>query len=389
MQASVLAEREEPQLARTALHDLHVELGAKLVPFAGFSMPLNYPAGILAEHRHTRNQASLFDVSHMNRMRITGLHAAEALESLCPADLISLPAGLFRYNVLTNDDGGIVDDFIIRRRDNDFEIVANGTTREKVLDWLHKRIGDQCRIQQLDEFALLALQGPRAAEALASLQPGIHKLTFMHHAVLMLAGTFCLVARSGYTGEDGFEISVPVEHAETLARQLLDHEAVAPAGLGARDGLRLEAGLGLYGQDLDTSTSPVEAGLGWLITRARRPGGARAGGFPGSERIFAELELGTWRRLTGLLPDSRAPLRHGAMLHGTDGAEAGTVTSGAHSPALGRPIAMGYVSSEHLNTSALLKAKQRNRMIDVHTTALPFIPHNYVRHKHQTSGEHE
>ncbi|MDZ7735527.1 MAG: glycine cleavage system aminomethyltransferase GcvT [Gammaproteobacteria bacterium] len=379
MQATVLAEREEPELARTALHELHAELGAKLVPFAGFSMPLNYPGGILAEHRHTRSHASLFDVSHMNRMRVTGLHAAEVLESLCPANLVSLPPGLFRYTVLTNDDGGIIDDLIIRRRDNDFEIVANGATRETVLYWLNERIGDECRIQVLDEFALLALQGPRAAEALASLQPCIHDLTFMRHAALMLAGKFCLVARCGYTGEDGFEISVPVEHALTLARQLLNHEAVAPAGLGARDGLRLEAGLCLYGQDLDATTSPVEAGLGWMIPRARRPGGERAGGFPGSARIFAELEAGPWRRLTGLLPDSRAPLRAGTLLYDSDGNEAGKVTSGAHSPELGHPIAMGYVKTDHLYGGGDLKASQRNRTIDVRTTNLPFVPHRYVR----------
>lgn len=379
MQASVLAERTERELARTALYELHVELGAKLVPFAGFAMPLNYPGGILDEHRHTRTQASLFDVSHMNRVRVTGLRAAEALESLCPANLIDLPPGLFRYTVLTNDDGGIIDDLIIRRRDNDFEIVANGATRETVLYWLNERIGDECRIQVLDEFALLALQGPRAAEALASLQSNVNGLTFMRHAALVLAGKFCLVARCGYTGEDGFEISVPVEHALTLARQLLEHEAVAPAGLGARDGLRLEAGLCLYGQDLDTTTSPVEAGLGWLVARARRPGGERAGGFPGSERIFAELEAGPWRRLTGLLPDSRAPLRAGTLLYDSDGNEVGKVTSGAHSPMLGYPIALGYVHTAQLAGDADLRAIQRNRAIDVRISAPPFVPHRYVR----------
>ena len=382
MQASSLAERAELEPVRTALYEMHVELGAKLVPFAGYKMPLNYPAGILAEHRHTREQASLFDVSHMHRLRITGLHADDALEALCPADLVDLPPGVLRYTVLTNDDGGIVDDLMIRRCDQGYEIIANAATRDSDLDWLAERLDKQCQIEVNQEFALLALQGPKAAEVLASLQPSIHELTFMRAAAFELAGKFCLVARCGYTGEDGFEISVPVDHAETLARELLAHDAVAPAGLGARDGLRLEAGLCLYGQDMDATTSPVEAGIGWSIPKSRRMGGDRPGGFPGSERILAELGTGPRRRLTGLLPDGRAPLRHDTVLydHETNGVAAGKITSGAHSPMLGKPIAMGYVNSEHLNTGAILKAEHRNRFIDVQATALPFVPHRYVRH---------
>jgi len=382
MQASSLAERAELEPVQTALHELHAELGAKLVPFAGFSMPLNYPAGILAEHRHTRQQASLFDVSHMHRLHVIGPHAAAALEALCPANIIDLPPGVLRYTVMTNDDGGIVDDLMIRRCDQGFEIIANAATRDSDLDWLRLRLDSQCQVQTNDEFALLALQGPSAAGVLASLQPGIHDLSFMRAAAFELAGKFCLVARCGYTGEDGFEISVPVDHAETLARELLAHDAVAPAGLGARDGLRLEAGLCLYGQDMDATTSPVEAGIGWSIPKSRRMGGDRPGGFPGSERILAELGTGPRRRLTGLLPDGRAPLRHDTVLydHETNGVEAGMITSGAHSPMLGKPIAMGYVNSEHLNTGAILKAELRNRLIDVQATALPFVPHRYVRH---------
>lgn len=369
------------ELARTPLYELHVELGAKLVPFAAYHMPLNYPNGILTEHRHTRTQASLFDVSHMNRIRVTGVDAAMALESLCPADIIDLSPGVLRYTVFTNDDGGIVDDLIVRRADNGFEIIANAANRETDLDWLQTNIGDRCQIEANQEFALLALQGPRAAEVLATLQPNVHELTFMRSAALELAGKFCLVARCGYTGEDGFEISVPVEHAVTLAHKLLDHEAVAPAGLGARDGLRLEAGLNLYGQDMDATTSPVEAGLGWSIPKVRRQGGDRAGGFPGSQRILNEITAGPRRRLTGLLPDGKAPLRHDALLYDDSDTQVGIVTSGGHSPVLERPIALAYIDSTALADNRSLRAGMRNRFVDVQTTALPFVPHRYVRKK--------
>ena len=380
MQALSLAERAELEPVQTVLHELHTELGAKLVPFAGFSMPLNYPAGILAEHRHTRHRASLFDVSHMHRLRVTGLNADAALEALCPANIIDLPPGVLRYTVMTNDDGGIVDDLMIRRCDQGFEIIANAATRDADLAWLHAHLDSQCQVQTHDEFALLALQGPSAAEVLAGLQPNIHDLSFMQAAAFELAGKFCLVARCGYTGEDGFEISVPVEHAETLARELLAHETVAPAGLGARDGLRLEAGLCLYDQDMDATTSPVEAGIGWSIPKSRRTGGERTGGFPGSVRILAELAEGPARRLTGLLPSGRAPLRQDTALLNTDGTTIGRVTSGGHSPILEQPIALGYVDSTQLANNGKLQASLRNRLIDVQTTSLPFVSHRYVRH---------
>lgn len=386
MQASQLAAQTEREPARTALHALHVELGARLVPFAGFSMPLNYPAGILAEHRHTREQASLFDVSHMSRLRITGSSAALALESLCPADIANLPPGRLRYTVLTNDDGGVIDDLIVRRHDQDFEIIANAARRDADHEWLQERIGEQCRIGFNEEFALLALQGPAAANVLATLQPMVRRLTFMRCATVDLLGKFCLVARAGYTGEDGFEISVPRAHAVTLARELLAHEAVAPAGLGARDGLRLEAGLTLYGHELDTVTSPVAAGLGWSIPAVRRRGGERAGGFPGSERILDELDNGPPCRLTGLLPAGRAPLRQGTEVHTTAGDKVGVVTSGGHSPTLQQPISLAY-----LETGALagepLEARLRGRSIPVTTTALPFVRHRYIRHQQQHQKE--
>lgn len=369
------------ELARTPLYELHVELGAKLVPFAGYTMPLNYPAGILTEHRHTRTRASLFDVSHMSRIRITGVRAAAALESICPANIIDLQPGVLRYTVFTNDDGGIVDDLMVRRFGDGFEIIANAANRNTDLAWLEERIGEQCRIQLHEEFALIALQGPHAAEVLAAMQPNIHNLTFMRAAALELAGKFCLVGRCGYTGEDGFEISVPVEHAMILARELLAHEAAAPAGLGSRDGLRLEAGLNLHGQDMDSGTSPVEAGIAWSIPKVRRPGGERGGGFPGAGRIFNELENGPTRRLTGLLPEGPAPLRHDTVLFDKEGCEIGVVTSGAHSPVLGRPIAMGYINTEALQNGTVLQAKLRNRLVSVETTSLPFVAHRYVREK--------
>lgn len=381
MQALQLAARTGMELARTPMYELHVELDARLVPFAGYTMPLNYPAGILTEHRHTRTQASLFDVSHMSRLRVSGAHAAAALESLCPTDLINLPPGVLRYSVFTNDDGGIVDDLILRRSDNDFEIIANAANRKIDLIWLEDRIGDQCQIRVNEDFALLALQGPRAAEVLAALQSDIHKLTFMRAAALELAGKPCLLGRCGYTGEDGFEIGVPAEHAITLAHELLAHEAVAPAGLGCRDSLRLEAGLNLHGQDMDPTTSPVEAGLAWSIPRVRRAAGERAGGFPGSQRIFAELEAGPARQLTGLLPEGRAPLRHETVLYDDDGNDVGIVTSGAHSPVREQPVALGYVRTTTLAADSRLHANLRNRLVRVETTALPFVPHRYVREK--------
>jgi len=379
MQASALAKRSGQEPTRTALYELHVELGARLVPFAGFYLPLNYPAGILAEHRHTRSHASLFDVSHMNRIRVAGVQATAALESLCPADLAGLPPDRLRYSLFTNDDGGIVDDFMIRRHDNGFEIIANAATRDTVNNWLADRIGDRCKIAANGEFALLALQGPRAAEVLATLQPNIQQLSFMQAATLELSEKFCLVARCGYTGEDGFEISVPAEHTVTLARQLLEHEAVSPAGLGARDGLRLEAGLPLSGQDLDATTSPVEAGLAWTISRVRSAGGERAGGFPGSERILAELERGPARHMTGLLPGGRALLRTDTRLYDNSDRTVGRVTSGAYSPVLERPIALGYLDRSVREQAGTLRADLRGRSLYVATTELPFVPHRYVR----------
>ncbi|MEX0950714.1 MAG: glycine cleavage system aminomethyltransferase GcvT [Gammaproteobacteria bacterium] len=379
MQASTLAASAQSAPARTALYGLHRELGAKLVCFAGYSMPLNYPAGILAEHRHTRAQASLFDVSHMSRFRIQGDAAASALESLCPADLVNLAPGQLRYSVMTNESGGCIDDVIIRRAGNDFEIIANAANRDNDHAWLCDRIGQRCQVRLDEYFSLLALQGPAAAAVMRELNPDSDKLGFMQTGQLPLAGIDCRVGRAGYTGEDGFEISVPIDATTKLAQRLLAHEQVQPAGLGARDGLRLEAGLSLYGHELDATTSPVEAGLGWAIAKARRLSGARAGGFPGHERILAELKSGPSRRLTGLLPDTRSPLRSGTLLIDSNGTTIGTVTSGGHSPILKRPVAIGYIDSGALNTEIPVYADNRGKRIHVELTRLPFIPHKYIR----------
>ncbi len=381
MQANQSAAKTQSQPARTALYDLHVELGARLVSFAGFAMPLNYPSGILTEHRHTRSQASLFDVSHMSRFRIQGTDAMLALESVCPADLDALAPDRLRYSVLTNDTGGVIDDIIIRRAGTDFEIIANAANRSSDEQWLDERIGRQCQINLDEHFALLALQGPAAAQVLRDLNPGVDELVFMQAAHLPLANIDCLVARAGYTGEDGFEISVPIAAADKLARRLLADSAVQPAGLGARDSLRLEAGLSLHGQELGPTISPVEAGLGWTIAKTRRETGARAGGFPGSECILRELRLGPARRLRGLLPDGRAPVRAGTPLVDDHDRPIGHVSSGGHSPTLERPIGLGFIETPELDRDTPVFAEVRGRRVAVALTRPPFIPHRY-KHSH-------
>lgn len=381
MQANQSAAKTQSQPARTALYDLHVELGARLVSFAGFAMPLNYPSGILTEHRHTRSQASLFDVSHMSRFRIQGTDSVLALESVCPADLVALAPGRLRYSVLTNDTGGVIDDVIIRRAGTDFEIIANAANRATDEQWLDERIGQQCRISLDGHFALLALQGPAAAKVLRDLDPGVDELAFMQTTHLSLAGIDCLVARAGYTGEDGFEIRVPVDAANTLARRLLADSLVQPAGLGARDSLRLEAGLSLHGQELGPAISPVEAGLGWTIAKSRRETGARAGGFPGSERILRELRLGPARRLRGLLPDGRAPVRADTPLVDDHGRPIGHVSSGGHSPTLERPIGLGFIETHELDRDTPVFAEVRGRRVAVALTRPPFIRRRY-QHSH-------
>ncbi len=368
-----------PALQRTPLHALHLELGARMVPFAGYEMPVSYPGGILAEHRHCREAAALFDVSHMGQVRLVGQDAALALESLVPVDVADLAVGKQRYGFFTNTAGGILDDLMVARRPDDLFMVVNASRKDHDLQLLRTQIGHRCQVISMPERALLALQGPLAVQALAQLDAGVAALTFMGTGTFTLAGAECFVSRSGYTGEDGFEISVPAEGAEALAKALLALPEVKPAGLGARDTLRLEAGLCLYGHDIDEDTTPVEAALTWAIQKVRRPGGARAGGYPGSAAIEAQLANGAPRKRVGLLGLERAPVREGAPVLNAQGQRVGKVTSGTMSPQLAKPIAMGYVDTAHAVPGADLSAEVRLKPQPMRVVAMPFAPHRYHR----------
>ncbi|MEO8081595.1 MAG: glycine cleavage system aminomethyltransferase GcvT [Caldimonas sp.] len=366
-------------LQQTPLHALHRELGAKMVPFAGYAMPVSYPSGILAEHRHCRNAAALFDVSHMGQLRLLGADAAAALETLVPVDVVDLAPGRQRYALFTDERGGILDDLMVTRRDDHLFVVVNAGC--KTADTLHlrQRLGQRCVVEPMPEHALLALQGPGAAAVVARLAPNLAGLTFMTGAAASIAGVPCFATRSGYTGEDGFEISVAAGDAERLARALLADPAVAPAGLGARDTLRLEAGLCLYGHDIDTTTTPVEAALAWAIQKVRRPGGARAGGYPGSHVVEDQFRDGAPRKRVGLVGLERAPVREGAALLDADGAPVGRVTSGTLGPSVNQPIAMGYLPTAQAVAGAVVHAEVRGRRQPMRVAPLPFVPHRYVR----------
>lgn len=362
------------ELQVTPLDALHRRLGARMVPFAGYSMPVQYPAGIIAEHRHCRTRAALFDVSHMGQASLRGESADAALETLLPADLIGLKPGRQRYSLLLNPAGGIMDDLMVARYADRLVLVVNASRKHADMAYLAANLPDRLQLQAHDDRALLALQGPEAATALARLCPDAAALPFMAAAELEVAGMPCWLTRSGYTGEDGYEISVPADQAEALAERLLAEPEVMPAGLGARDSLRLEAGLPLYGQDIDELTSPVEAGLGWAISRRRR----NTGGFPGAVAILDQLAHGPTRRRVGLRPDGRAPARAETPILALDGSAAGTVTSGGFSPSLNTPIAMGYVRADLPDDAALLLTV-RGRNLPARIASLPFMPHRYVR----------
>jgi aminomethyltransferase len=366
-------------LAKTPLHALHLELGAKIVPFAGYSMPVNYPGGILAEHRHCRESASLFDVSHMGQLRLVGNDAAAALESLVPVDVVGLGVGKQRYGFFTNDSGGILDDLMITRRPEDLLLIVNASCKDADLQHIITHIGHRCIVQPLPDRALLALQGPKAVAALARMNPGVQQLTFMTGATIALAGAACFITRSGYTGEDGFEISVAAAEAEGLARALLGQPEVKPCGLGARDTLRLEAGLCLYGHDIDATTTPVEAGLTWAIQKVRRTGGARHGHYPGADAIDAQLARGTSHKRAGLLGLERVPVREGAKLVDAHGHPLGHVTSGTLSPSIDQPIAMAYLASNHAILQHEVYAEVRGKRQPMRVTGMPFAPHRYFR----------
>ena len=366
-------------LLQTPLHALHLELGARMVPFAGYAMPVQYPAGIIAEHRQCREAAALFDVSHMGQVRLVGDDAAAALETLVPQDIAGLGLLKQRYAFFTNDAGGLLDDLMVTRREHDLFLVVNAGCKDADIAHLQARIGARCQVIPEPERALLALQGPKAVDALARLDAGVAALTFMTGGHFRLAGADCFVTRSGYTGEDGYEISVPAAQAVELARALLAQPEVAPAGLGARDTLRLEAGLCLYGHDIDTATTPVEAGLVWAIQKLRRPGGERAGGHPGAEVIGAQLTGGAARRRVGLVGLERLPVREGAPLLDAEGRRVGQVTSGTVGPSVGQPIAMGYVETALAAVGTALFAEVRGRRVPMQVAAMPFAPHRYFR----------
>ena len=366
-------------LQRTPLHDLHLELGAKMVPFAGYTMPVSYPSGIIAEHRQCRESAALFDVSHMGQMRLLGDDAGAALESLVPVDVVDLAVGKQRYALFTNSAGGILDDLMIARRPKDLFVVVNAGCKVADTQHLMTHIGHRCQIVPMPEYALLALQGQKAVRALARLADGVAQLTFMTGASFTLAGAECFVTRSGYTGEDGFEISVPAEAAVALAKLLLAQPEVKPAGLGARDTLRLEAGLCLYGHDIDTTTTPIEAGLGWAIQKVRRPGGARAGHYPGADHIAGQLATGVQIKRVGLQGLERIPVREGSVLVDAQGHKLGRVTSGTLAPTVNQPIAMAYLAANHAIVNHEVYAEVRGKRQPMRVTALPFVPPGYVR----------
>jgi len=365
--------------ALTPLDGLHRSLGGRMVPFADYLLPVQYPPGILAEHQHTRTHASLFDVSHMGRIVLSGPDAAAALESLVPADVVGLAGGRQRYTFFTNEAGGIDDDLMVARIDDQLHLIVNASRKHADSAWLQGRIGDRCRIAAHFDQALLALQGPRAVDAMAAIAPAAADLDFMTAMRARWEGIDLIVSRSGYTGEDGFEIGVAGTHAEVLARRLLEHAAVKPAGLGARDSLRLEAGLCLHGHDIDARTTPVEARLAWAIPKVRRTGGERAAGFPGASVILEQLDNGAPRHRVGLLPEGRAPVREGEVLHDADGAEAGRVTSGGFGATANRPIAMALVAPRCAVPGTRLVAIVRNQPRPCEVVALPFVPHRYFR----------
>ena len=369
----------ETSLLRTPLYDLHLELGARMVPFAGYSMPVQYPAGLMAEHLHTRAAAGLFDVSHMGQLSISGGDAAVALESLMPVDVISLALGRQRYGVLLNENAGILDDLMFTRRAADFLVIVNGAC--KVADTAHiqQYIGTRCKVTQLPDAALLALQGPLAATALERLVPGVGALVFMSGQSFVWQGYELFLTRSGYTGEDGFEISIPSEAALAFARALLQQPEVQPVGLGARNSLRLEAGLCLYGNDIDSGTTPAEAQLLWAVQKVRRTGGARAGGFIGAPTLLAQIDGGCARVRVGLRALERVPVREHTALHLPGGAAVGEVTSGLLGPSADAPIAMAYVDAAHSAPGTRLDALVRGKPVPMQVCPMPFVPHRYHR----------
>jgi aminomethyltransferase len=375
-----------PALKQTPLHALHVARGGKMVPFAGYDMPVQYGTGVLREHLHTRASAGLFDVSHMGQIALRPKSgriedAARALEWLLPQDILALAPGRQRYALFTNEAGGILDDLMVANFGDHLFLVVNAACKAEDEALLKEHLSDVCVVEPLRHRALIALQGPKAESVLAKFDAGIPAMKFMDAGPRRLAGIDCFVSRSGYTGEDGFEISVPAEAADGFARELLVDESVLPIGLGARDSLRLEAGLCLYGHDLDPATTPVEGALEWSIQKSRRKGGARPGGFPGADAILAQFEEGAPRRRVGLKPEGRAPVREGAPLFADEASSQpiGNVTSGGFGPSLNAPVAMGYLPSSLAAPDNVVFAEVRGQRLAMRVTPMPFVPNTYKR----------
>ncbi len=373
-----MSDDDMSELKHTPLHALHVELGGKMVPFAGHEMPVQYPLGVKREHEHTRRACGLFDVSHMGQILLRGPQPAEALETLVPADIVGLDEGMQRYALFTAEEGGILDDLMVVNAGEHLYLVVNAACREQDIAHLRRGLPDH-EVAVVDR-GLLALQGPAASEVMQRLCPAACEMVFMRHGRFTIEGIEVWISRSGYTGEDGFEISVAAEETDALARRLLAEEEVEAIGLGARDSLRLEAGLCLYGHDIDTGTTPVEAGLIWAIGKPRRRGGERAGGFPGADLILHQVaEKDHRRKRVGLLGEGRAPVREGAELFDAAGNRLGQVTSGGFGPSVGKPVAMGYVAIEASEAGTRVYAEVRGKRLPMTVTRMPFVQPGYHR----------
>ena len=363
------------ELNKTPLYELHQELGARLVDFAGWSMPVQYQKGLIQEHLWCRSDAALFDVSHMTQVVVRGPNAAELCEKIVPGNIVGLAENSARYTMLTNERGGVIDDIIVTRTGDGLFIVANASRHAQDMPVVRQCFSNSCDIEEIQDHALVALQGPKAAEVLGRMQPNVTALRFMQSQIMSLGGIECRVSRLGYTGEDGFEISLKSDHAAKFARTLLAASEVEPAGLGARDSLRMEAGLCLYGQELDENTTPIEAGLNWTIGKRRR----EQGGFPGADTILAQLQGGAKRRLVGILPEGRAPARAKTLIEDADGNTIGAVTSGGFSPTGDRPISIGYVNISHCEAGSAVNLKVRGKALPASVAPMPFVPHRYAR----------
>ena len=371
-------------LRKTPLNALHREFGAKLTEFAGYEMPVQYRLGILGEHQHTRKKAGLFDVSHMGQVILSGQSYEEtalALEKVLPMDVLGLEIGRQRYGFLTTDEGGILDDLMFSNRGDHIFVVLNAACKDSDIKYLRSLLEPNISINEIESRALIALQGPASEAVLGKYHPQIKNMKFMDVETLTIDGAECWISRSGYTGEDGFEISIPAEAAEPITRSILSNQNVEFIGLGARDSLRLEAGLCLYGHDIDQATTPVEASLTWAIQKARRSNGSRASGFIGSEIILKQLAGGTNKKRVGLLPQTRAPMREGVEIFATETSKEaiGKITSGGYGPTVGYPIAMGYINSEYANSEDDLFGELRGKRVPVKVSNLPFVPLNFKR----------